>query len=79
MRLWPYLSCTKPEEVEIQDNTRGSPVLEIMPAENPKLGFVGAGMMASAMINGIIAAKVQVLYLVSYFVQGIYFLSSIEL
>ncbi|CAM9758880.1 unnamed protein product [Ascophyllum nodosum] len=28
-----------------------------MPAENPKLGFVGAGMMASAMINGIIAAK----------------------
>lgn len=29
-----------------------------MPATNPKLGFIGAGMMASAMINGIIAAKV---------------------
>eukprot|EP00904_Undaria_pinnatifida_P009007 jgi/Undpi1/5236/HiC_scaffold_2.g00517.m1 len=29
-----------------------------MPATNPKLGFIGAGMMSSAMINGIIAAKV---------------------
>ncbi|CAM9342325.1 unnamed protein product [Ectocarpus sp. 13 AM-2016] len=29
-----------------------------MPASNPKLGFIGAGMMSSAMINGIIAAKV---------------------
>ena len=32
--------------------------LSIMPATNPKLGFIGAGMMSSAMINGIIAAKV---------------------
>lgn len=32
---------------------------DTMPAaENPKVGFIGAGMMASAMINGIIAAKV---------------------
>lgn len=30
-----------------------------MPADNPKLGFIGAGMMSSAMINGIIAAKVR--------------------
>ncbi|CAM9296014.1 unnamed protein product [Hapterophycus canaliculatus] len=29
-----------------------------MPASDPKLGFIGAGMMSSAMINGIIAAKV---------------------
>eukprot|EP00903_Cladosiphon_okamuranus_P012498 g11703.t1 len=29
-----------------------------MAATNPKLGFIGAGMMSSAMINGIIAAKV---------------------
>lgn len=30
----------------------------IMPVVDPKLGFIGAGMMASALINGIVAAKV---------------------
>lgn len=30
-----------------------------MPVSDPKLGFIGAGMMSSAMINGIIAAKVR--------------------
>lgn len=28
-------------------------------AAGPKLGFIGAGMMATAMINGIVAAKVN--------------------
>ena len=31
----------------------------VMTSTNPKLGFIGAGMMSSAMINGIIAAKVR--------------------
>lgn len=35
------------------------PQVKTMPADNPKLGFIGAGMMSSAMINGIIAAKVR--------------------
>lgn len=30
-----------------------------MPITDPKLGFIGAGMMSSAMINGVIAAKVR--------------------
>lgn len=33
--------------------------IRTMPVTNPKLGFIGAGMMSSAMINGIIAAKVR--------------------
>lgn len=32
--------------------------MSTMPVTNPKLGFIGAGMMSSAMINGIIVAKV---------------------
>lgn len=45
-----------PEESRRQrdDDTR----LSVMPLSEPKLAFIGAGMMASAMINGIIAAKV---------------------
>lgn len=38
---------------QISDST-----VSTMPSADPKLAFIGAGMMATAMINGIITAKV---------------------
>lgn len=58
--LFPSCNKSSPDDFS-EDIIKQQIALNIMPSTmtNPKLGFIGAGMMSSAMINGIIAAKVD--------------------